>query len=147
MNKSIEIDVAKLESFCTEHGGKVAVARSMMRSDSFFHTVLRTGKIGANAYSILHSLYPDADILPSAEPEKIESNHNTEGWGTKLSVWPGMLLLELTFNGEVVKMARAKIRTDVDGQLAIPKAVSYAAHMIYKFLEQDLMEEGGDLDV
>ena len=62
------------------------------------------------------------------------------GYTVDLKVTPDKLCFTVNFNGEEVTHAWCKIKGD--RELDLMQAISYSAHMCYKFAEQKNLQEG-----
>lgn len=82
-------------------------------------------------------------LPPLIAREKIipKSEEQTDfGYSIRMNITPSVLTMTLFFGEEVVYIARAKIKGN--RQIDLAQAISYAAHMIYKFAEQKHLENG-----
>lgn len=60
------------------------------------------------------------------------------GYALDLRVYPAFVSLALYEDSKMLKFAKAKIKNGENAsKLDVVQAISYAAHMLYKFMEQD----------
>lgn len=84
----------------------------------------------------------DADVTEPPKPETpvtgakefIPAPSAEVGWQTRIEVKPDRLCMKIYFNG--VKQVEGFSRIKENKELALVQAISYAAHMCYKIVEQ-----------
>jgi hypothetical protein len=76
-----------------------------------------------------------------AVPVPVPSPMPSIGYALDLRVYPAFVSLALYEDSKMLKFAKAKIKNgEKASQLDVVQAISYAAHMLYKFMEQDAIE-------
>lgn len=136
----VNINAEAIRRHCVASGYTMAdLARRMGRSQSYFSNVLSRGSISASAYPLLVSVAgvdPDA-FLARETPPKTEAQHAPQPGGRyslTLQTKPDRIRLALCDGGKEISYAWSKLRGS--SELDLTQAISYAAHLIYKFSEQ-----------
>lgn len=79
--------------------------------------------------------------VPIPAPVPVPSPMPSIGYALDLRVYPAFVSLALYEDSKMLKFAKAKIKNgEKASQLDVVQAISYAAHMLYKFMEQDAIE-------
>lgn len=155
------IDPNKLRAFVEEKGVN-SVTKMLGKSSGYFHNVYARKTMPASVLSAMCTIFDvsPADIKPDppkpkppviAEiPEKPIPTKSEQraaapmpsiGYALDLRVYPAFVSLALYEDSKMLKFAKAKIKNgEKASQLDIVQAISYAAHMLYKFMEQDAIE-------
>lgn len=136
----VKINAEAIRRHCVTSGCTMAdLARRMGRTQSYFSNVLSRGTISASAYPLLVSVAgvdPDA-FLARETPPKTEAQHAPQPGGRyslTLQTKPDRIRLALCDSGKEISYAWSKLRGS--SELDLTQAISYAAHLIYKFSEQ-----------
>ena len=132
----VKINAEAIRRHCVTSGYTMAdLARRMGRTQSYFSNVLSRGTISASAYPLLVSV---AGVDPDREtPPKTEAQHAPQPGGRyslTLQTKPDRIRLALCDGGKEISYAWSKLRGS--SELDLAQAISYAAHLIYKFSEQ-----------
>lgn len=76
--------------------------------------------------------------IPSKSEQRAASPMPSVGYALDLRVYPAFVSLALYDDSKLLKFAKAKIKNgEKASQIDVVQAISYAAHMLYKFMEQD----------
>lgn len=134
----VKINAEAIRRHCVASGYTMAdLARRMGRTQSYFSNCLSRGSISASAYPLLVSVAgvdPDA-FLARETPPKTEAQHAPGGrYSLTLQTKPDRIRLALCDGGKEISYAWSKLRGS--SELDLAQAISYAAHLIYKFSEQ-----------
>lgn len=134
----VKINAEAIRRHCVASGYTMAdLARRMWRTQSYFSNCLSRGSISASAYPLLVSVAgvdPDA-FLARETPPKAETQHDHGGrYSLTLQTKPNRIRLALCDGGKEIFYAWSKLRGS--SELDLAQAISYAAHLIYKFSEQ-----------
>ena len=136
----VKINAEAIRRHCVASGYTMAdLARRMGRTQSYFSNCLSRGSISASAYPLLVEVAgvdPDA-FLARETPPKTEAQHAPQPGGRyslTLQTKPDRIRLALCDGGKEISYAWSKLRGS--SELDLAQAISYAAHMIYKFSEQ-----------
>ena len=135
MAKNVIIDGKELLAWAASTGETQENLCEMIgRSRSFLGTSARNNKMGLGTYKFLLKTFdiPDGSFLPKVKEEpKVTCNI---GYHMDLQVFDTKLKLGLWFDEEEIVSCYSKIRGGSEFDLV--QAISYAAHMLYKFAEQ-----------
>lgn len=136
----VKINAEAIRRHCVASGYTMTdLARRMGRTQPYFSNVLARGSISASAYPLLVSVAgvdPDA-FLARETPPKTEAQHAFQPGGRyslTLQTKPDRIRLALCDGGKEISYAWSKLRGS--SELDLAQAISYAAHLIYKFSEQ-----------
>lgn len=146
------IDPNKLRAFVEEKG--VENVTSMIgKSPGYFYNVYARESMPTpvlNAMCTIFDSTPESfkpDPAPVAAPVQTtrasvlpvpKSPMPSIGYALDLRVYPAFVSLALYDDSKLLKFAKAKIKNgEKASRLDIVQAISYAAHMLYKFMEQD----------
>lgn len=136
----VKINAEAIRRHCVANGYTMAdLARRMGRTQLYFSNCLSRGSISASAYPLLVSVAgvdPDA-FLARETPPKTETQHAPQPGGRyslTLQTKPDRIRLALCDGGKEISYAWSKLRGS--SELDLAQAISYAAHLIYKFSEQ-----------
>lgn len=136
----VKINAEAIRRHCVASGYTMAdLARRMGRTQSYFSNVLARGSISASAYPLLVSVAGvDHDAFLAREtPPKTEAQHAPQPGGRyslTLQTKPDRIRLALCDGGKEISYAWSKLSGS--SELDLAQAISYAAHLIYKFSEQ-----------
>lgn len=128
-----------LDAYNAEHGTNTSeLARQMGRADSYLHTIMTRGTMPSNAMkmiSLLFGIKPE-DYVWTHEDEEPEEPETT-GWDFQFEVLPekGCVKAWIVQGGETLVHGFARIKLP-QTNTTIAQAVSYAAHVCYKKVEQ-----------
>ena len=151
----ITIDPEKIRAFLAGHG-KGEVTRMIGKAPNYFNHIVSRRVMPANVLNALCAIYdtqpedfkPDPKPVPEPIPFKPEqasfpcsSVYPSYGYALDLTVYPDYVRVALYEDSQFIKAAKARIKNGADAtRLDIVQAISYATHMIYKFMEQDVIE-------
>lgn len=135
--KMIKLDREKTKKFAKERGISLEdISYSLGRSKSYISYAMSSESGIPNAkFDFLCRIYnvPQETFLP--DPEPVVAPPVLEGgYTTEISVQDGKVHFVVQNNGEEVVSAFAHIKDDTE--VAVIQAISYAAHMCYKFAQQ-----------
>ena len=133
-NNMVQIDGNSLKSAIKKNNMTSAgLSREIGRGQSYIANCLDRGVMSRYALELLSRILRTniSDLMP-------KTGRDTSGFKMNLDVKPDKVYLEVLFDGQVIGSAYSKIKgqTEVD----LMQAISYAAHMIYKFAEQKRLE-------
>lgn len=149
---TVQISPERLRLFCSKNGGQTAVSETLGYGKSFISNALHSGKMSRAANKLLAATYgipenfflapdppktaqpPEPKAAPQAAPQAKQM-----GYALRLQATDKQVFLLLEHDGEKVGSAYSK-RKD-SSELALTQAISYVAHMIYKFCEQKTLQE------
>lgn len=130
---SVDIDPKKLNRWMDENGFSASYVSSVLgRSPAYIATTLRTGKMSLSTFRLMKKEFGlnDCDL----SPDKNEDKTQCVGYSVDLQVRPDRVKFTLLHSGSEIYSAFAKVMGEKESDLI--KAISYAAHMCYKFAEQ-----------
>lgn len=153
------IDPNKLRAFVEEKGVN-SVTKMLGKSNGYFHNVYARKTMPESVLSAMCTIFDvsPADIkpdppkppvlvetldkpIPTKSEQRAASPMPSIGYALDLRVYPAFVNLALYEDSKMLKFAKAKIKNGENAsQLDIVQAISYAAHMLYKFMEQDAIE-------
>lgn len=132
----IKIDREKTKKFARERGLKLDdMAYAIGRGTGYISSAFTNNGIPKATFDLLCRIYdvPPVTFLP--DPEPVAAPPVLEGgYTTEISVQDGKVHFVVRNNGEEVASAFAYIKNDTE--LSVMQAISYAAHMCYKFAQQ-----------
>lgn len=67
---------------------------------------------------------------------------DTSGYSLSLKIYPNRVRLGLCRDGAELSFATSRIKPGREEELNLYQAISYAAHMLYKLKEQEVLENG-----
>lgn len=139
----MNIDPERLQNFAAKNGGLKHISLQLGYSRSYLSNVADYGRMRLPVAKQLSAMYgvPE-DFFRAREPEKPKAaapQAEQKGYALRLQATDRQVFLLLEHNGEKVGSAYSK-RKD-NSELALAQAISYAAHMIYKFCEQKMLQE------
>lgn len=139
----MQIDAERLRRFAAKNGGLAHISRQMGFGESYLSTIIARRKMRQSTANQLSAMYGvPVDFFRAREPEKTKAaipQGGQEGYTLRLAATEKQVFLLLEHDGEKVGSAYSK-RKD-SSELALTQAISYAAHMIYKFCEQRTLQE------
>lgn len=128
-----------------EASGKTArdASRSIGRSESYLFAAMKNGKITQAMLPVLAAALdvPQKRLLreePQEAPKEVPKEAPAGYW-TSIDVKPEALHMTLMFGMEQVYSVYSKIKGNTD--LDLMQAISYAAHMMYKLAEQEVLKK------
>nr|DAU35991.1 MAG TPA: SOS-response transcriptional repressor [Caudoviricetes sp.] len=137
----VKINAEAIRRHCVASGYTMAdLARRMGRTQSYFSNCLSRGSISASAYPLLVEVagVDPAAFLARETPPKTEAQHAPPQPGGRYSLTlqtkPDRIRLALCDGAKEISYAWSKLRGS--SELDLAQAISYAAHLIYKFSEQ-----------
>lgn len=131
-----------------EASGKTArnASLSMGRSESYLFAAMKNGKITQAMLPVLAAALdvPQKRLLREepAKPQEAPKELPEEvpaGYWTSIDVKPEVLHMTLMFGTEQVYSVYSKIKGNTE--LDLMQAISYAAHMMYKLAEQEVLKK------
>ena len=136
-SKMIKLDREKTKKFAKERGISLEdISYALGRSKSYISYAMSSESGIPNAtFDLLCRIYdvPPETFLP--DPEPVVAPPGLEGgYLTEVFVHGNKVHFAVRNNGEEVASAFAYIKNDTE--LAVMQAISYAAHMCYKFAQQ-----------
>lgn len=142
---SVDIDKESLVGLLKEKG--VSLAQASMKigySSTYLTKAVSTGKIREAAVQLLEMTYGISrkDFQRKDPPVSLarsDPSRSGIGYTVDLKIMPDKLCFTVKFNGEEVIHSWCKIRGK--RELDLFQAISYAAHMCYKFIEQKKLQE------
>lgn len=144
----VQISPERLRLFCSKNGGQTAVSETLGYGKSFIGNALRSGKMSRAANKLLAATYgvpenfflaPDPPKTAQPPEPKDAQQGGQDGYALRLLTSDKQVFLLLEHDGE--KVGSAYSRRKDSSELALTQAISYAAHMIYKFCEQKTLQE------
>ena len=156
------IDPDKIRAFVAEKG-VFEVTKMIGKAPNYFHNVCKRRSMPHSVLQAMCAIYtkkpedfkPDPprgvfEIIPAPDlpPYQRQNTVNPTpspmpsiGYALDLRVYPAFVSLALYEDSKMLKSAKAKIKNgEKASQLDVVQAISYAAHMLYKFMEQDAIE-------
>ena len=131
--KRIKVDIQAIKEYLRENGmTQVDVCRRIGRSPTFLCSC--TGDLAEYTYDLLIQVLgvEDGAFQKKAAPQEV--NRGGELYTLGLDVSPERVILRLYFQGTEICKAASKVKGT--RELDLMQAISYAAHMMYKFTEQ-----------
>lgn len=131
--KRIKVDIQAIKEYLRENGmTQVDVCRRIGRSPTFLCSC--TGDMAEYTYDLLIQVLgvEDGAFQKKAAPQEV--NRGGELYTLGLDVSPERVILRLYFQGTEICKAASKVKGT--RELDLMQAISYAAHMMYKFTEQ-----------
>ena len=133
--KRIKVDIPAIKEYVRENGmTQVDVCRRIGRSPNFLCSC--TGDMAEYTYDLLIQVlgveYGAFQKKEKAAPQEV--NRGGELYTLGLDVSPERVILRMYFQGTEICKAAAKVKGT--RELDLMQAISYAAHMMYKFTEQ-----------
>jgi len=144
----VQISPERLRLFCSKNGGQTAVSEALGYGKSFIGNALYSGKMSRAANKLLAATYgipedfflaPDPPKTAQPPEPKDAQQGGQDGYALRLLTSDKQVFLLLEHDGE--KVGSAYSRRKDSSELALTQAISYAAHMIYKFCEQKTLQE------
>ena len=145
----VQISPERLRLFCSKNGGQTVVSETLGYGKSFISNALHSGKMSRAANKLLAATYgiPENFFLAPDPPKtalpprsrRTHSRGGRDGYALRLQATDKQVFLLLEHDGE--KVGSAYSRRKDSSELALTQAISYAAHMIYKFCEQKTLQE------
>ena len=139
----IPINPAAIRAYCASEGITLAeLARRMGRTQSYLPGAFVRGTLSRTVYPLLVSVtgVPHEEFL-AREVETPAPEKPAEKYSLNLDVSDDRVRLGFCRDGKEVRHAYS-IRKGED-DFALMQGISYAAHMLYKFAEQDKLSKGG----
>lgn len=139
----VQISPERLRRFAAKNGGLAHISRQMGFGASYLSTIITRQKMRQSTANQISAMYGvPQDFFRSREPEEQNAaapQAKQMGYALRLQATDKQVFLLLEHDGEKVGSAYSK-RKD-SSELALTQAISYAAHMIYKFCEQKTLQE------
>lgn len=139
----MNIDPERLRNFAAKNGGLKHISLQLGYSRNYLSNVADYGRMRLSVARQMSTMYgvPE-DFFRAREPEKPKAaapQAGQTGYALRLQATDKQVFLLLEHDGEKVGSAYSK-RKD-NSELALVQAISYVAHMIYKFCEQKMLQE------
>lgn len=139
----MNIDPERLRNFAAKNGGLKHISLQLGYSRSYLSNVADYGRMRLSVARQLSAMYgvPE-DFFRAREPEKPKAaapQAGQTGYALRLQATDKQVFLLLEHDGE--KVGSAYSNRKGNSELALVQAISYAAHMIYKFCEQKTLQE------
>lgn len=134
--KRIKVDIPAIKEYLRENGmTQVDVCRRIGRSPNFLCSC--TGDMAEYTYDLLIQVLgvEDGAFQKKEKAAPQEVNRGDELYTLGLDVSPERVILRMYFQGTEICNAAAKVKGT--RELDLMQAISYAAHMMYKFTEQN----------
>ena len=150
--KMIKIDAEELRSWMNKQGKTYGeLSAEIGKSGSYLsRKCSTTHEMPELVYKLMIKTFklPEGSFIPKPEPPKVKeeqlsiesmSEKPREGYWTDLKVFPDKVKFTIYFraNGTDIEVTKAFSKIKDNSELAIVQAISYAAHMCYKFAEQN----------
>lgn len=143
-----DIDIVELQKWMNSTGkDPCELSESIGREKSFFYNVIRKGKIGFTPYKMILRTYnlPEKSFIKDYQAKNATSNEQAvhsppqkHGYSLDMQVFPDKLRLAILFDNQEIKHCFVHIRGE--SELDLMQAISYAAHMLYKYAQSDNLE-------
>lgn len=136
----IPINPDAIRAYCARAGISLTeLARRIGRTQSYLQQAFARGSLSTTVYPLLVSVagVPHEEFLARETPPKTEAQHAPQPSGRyslTLQTKPDRIRLALCDDGKEISYAWSKLRGS--SELDLTQAISYAAHLIYKFSEQ-----------
>lgn len=139
----MNIDPERLRNFAAKNGGLKHISLQLGYSQNYLANTADYGRMRVAVARQLSAMYgvPE-DFFRAREPEKPKAaapQAGQTGYALRLQATDKQVFLLLEHDGE--KVGSAYSRRKDSSELALTQAISYAAHMIYKFCEQKTLQE------
>lgn len=139
----MNIDPERLRNFAAKNGGLKHISLQLGYSRNYLANAADYGRMRVAVAKQLSAMYgvPE-DFFRAREPEKPKAaapQAGQTGYALRLQATDKQVFLLLEHDGE--KVGSAYSRRKASSELALTQAISYAAHMIYKFCEQKTLQE------
>lgn len=138
----VEIDEKKVRKIMKDKGLKIKPTSVFMgRSETYLSNVLSRGVMPVNAFKMFCNIlgvHP-FDIIPSKLEPAEQAETAAKKYHMEMDASPSKLHMELFFGSDSVCSAYSKIKGD--SLLDLMQAISYAAHLMYKFAEQEELKK------
>lgn len=149
-NVNVKIDVPALVAWlAAQPESQADLAARIGKGANFFSRLKRSGEMRLLTYNLFvktFNLPDDAFIKKELKPEPFVApvqngnypHEHEDGYWLRLKYSPTNCKVQIMFKDEVIIGAASKIKGNTE--LDFAQAISYAAHMCYKFLEQKELE-------
>lgn len=133
----VKISPERLRLFCSKNGGQTAVSETLGYGKSFISNALHSGKMSRAANKLLAATYgiPENFFLAPDPPKTAQPPE------PKAAPQAKQMGYALRLQATDKQVGSAYSRRKDSSELALTQAISYAAHMIYKFCEQKTLQE------
>lgn len=137
----VKIDRTALRAYLDEHGLTYKAAGELcMRSNSFVNNIFQKGTTSDTGYAALcNGFGVPYGTFKEKEAEPVNAAEPEVGFTLSLQVKPDRVRVGVNFNGAEIYNGYSRVNGDTE--LDLMQAISYAAHMIYKFAEQRVLAE------
>lgn len=141
--QKVKIDPASLARKLSDAGVSMCQASGKIgKSPAYISSSISRGEMGKTAFDLLCTTFDfdPRELIQKEAPAPAKKESLEAGYNIRMNVTPEILTLAFLFGEEVVYIARSKIKGN--RELDLVQAISYAAHLIYKFSEQKYFERG-----
>ena len=142
--QSFNIDSTELSNWILSTGNTPSeISELIGREAGYLSSCLRKSRIGFTPYKMLLRTFnlPDGSFMPTNIPQEEPKNKsNQKGWSLDLQAFPDKVRLALLFDNSEVRYCFARVRGDTE--LDLVQAISYAAHMLFKYTQSEKLEDG-----
>lgn len=141
--QKVMIDSACMKRKLCEAGFSMVQASCKIgKSSAYISNSLCSGEMNKTAFDLLCATFgfDPQDLIQKESSASNKKESFEAGYNIRMNVAPEILTLTLLFGDKVVYIARSKIKGNREIDLC--QAISYAAHLIYKFSEQKHFERG-----
>lgn len=142
MNKNfVKVDKDALRNCLAEKGISLSDASEEFGYHrTYLRKAIESGSVRESIIKLLEITYEidRNDFIQKETP--VEISATPVGYTVDLKILPDKLCFTVKFNGEEVTHSWCKIKGNTE--LDLMQAISYAAHMCYKFSEQKKLQEG-----
>lgn len=140
---TVQISTERLRRFAAKNGGLAHISRQMGFGETYLSTIIARKRMRQSTANQLSAMYgvPE-DFFRARDTEKQNAaapQVKQMGYALWLQATDKQVFLLLEHDGE--KAGSAYSRRKDSSELALTQAISYAAHMIYKFCEQKTLQE------
>lgn len=135
----IDIDKKELEKYIRNRPEGVTKCAEMIgRGKTYFHHLFESGRMQENSYEHMCDVFgvPHNQFLRKEEEVEVSTK---DGYWISLLTKPDRVKVTLYFssNGADIEVAHAWSKVKGDREVDLVQAISYAAHMCYKIVEQN----------
>ncbi len=139
--ENIAFDKEALKQYLRQNGvNQKELSRRIGRGDNYISSLIYTGKAPKCVWPvILREIGAPPSSFALAEKPKEAPKSSMTGWNLTLRCRPGAVNVTVSFDDSEVASGWGRIKEETD--LGLVQAISYAAHMCYKKVEERTMME------
>lgn len=146
MKNYLSIDLDKLKNWMKKNNlTQAEVSEKIGRGKSYISNVIQRKTIHNNAYTMLVKEYglPYETFLEQEKEQIAQPEPKHGGYWVEVQTFPDKVRFQINFSadGTDVEVAHAYSRVRGSTELDLVQAISYAAHMVYKIVEQKTIEK------